>query len=140
MLVRAYRLADAASVAGLLGELGYPTTTERAATFAQPFVARADAALLVASVDGEVVGVIATCLVPRLDADEISCRITDLVVTGARRRRAQVGRLSLPPKPGRAMRARSASTSPPATGAPTRTRSTSASGFRDNARALTRRL
>ena len=45
--VRDYERADAEDVAGLLGEMGYPTSPERAAAFAHGFVERAEAALLV---------------------------------------------------------------------------------------------
>jgi GNAT superfamily N-acetyltransferase len=99
-----------------------------------------DAALLVATRGEEVVGLIATCLVPRMDEDRLSCRITDLVVA-ARHRRQGIGSALLRAA---ASRARSA-------GAGRLDLSTGDArsdahafyerlGFSDNARALTRRL
>jgi GNAT superfamily N-acetyltransferase len=138
--VRPYDPADAEAVAGLLGELGYATSPPLAAAFARRFGEDENASLLVATVDGDVVGLVATCLVPRLHNDGLSCRITDLVVTASRRRQGA----------GRALMAAAEATAR-AAGARRLDLSTgdwrsdahafyARLGFHDNARALTRRL
>jgi GNAT superfamily N-acetyltransferase len=71
--------------------MGYATSTEQAAEHARGFLARPGATLLVAVVEDAVVGMAASFLVPRLDVDVLSCRITDLVVAAASRRRG-IGR------------------------------------------------
>ena len=96
--------------------------------------------LLVATLGEEVVGLIATCLVPRMDEDRLSCRITDLVVA-ARHRRQGIGSALL----------RAAATRARSAGAGRLDLSTGDArsdahafyerlAFSDNARALTRRL
>jgi GNAT superfamily N-acetyltransferase len=91
MDVRSYRSSDARALARLLGEMGYAASGEQAAEYAAVFTRHQGAALVVAAVHGEVVGVAASVLVPRLDAERLSCRITDLVVRASARRRG-VGR------------------------------------------------
>jgi GNAT superfamily N-acetyltransferase len=138
--IRAYDPGDAASVAALLGELGYPASPARAATFAAAFAQRPGTALLVATVEGEVAGLVATCLVPRLDEDRLSCRITDLVVAGTRRRQG-VGRALVAAAEATA-RAAGARRLDLSTGDNRRDAHAfyERLGFRGNARALTRRL
>ena len=74
------------AVAGLLGELGYPATTELAAELLAVFAADPRSRVQVAVVDGDVAGLVATHVVPRLDADRRSCRVVDLVVAADHRR------------------------------------------------------
>jgi GNAT superfamily N-acetyltransferase len=78
---------DAAAVARLLAEMGYPTTPGAAAERIDRY-ARDDASRLqVADLSAEgVVGLVATHIVPRLDDDAIACRVTDLVVSLTHRR------------------------------------------------------
>jgi GNAT superfamily N-acetyltransferase len=86
MEVRAYRPSDLAALSELLGEMGYPVSETGAGEHAARFVSHPGAALLVACSDGRVVRLVAYCLVPRLDNERLSCRITDLVVSKAMRR------------------------------------------------------
>lgn len=83
--------SDAPAIAGLLGELGYPASSGEAAAHLDTFERDPASRVQVAVLDGVVVGLIATHLVPRFDAERLSCRILDLVVTGSCRR-AGVGR------------------------------------------------
>jgi N-acetylglutamate synthase-like GNAT family acetyltransferase len=89
--VRDARPADAAAITELLTQLGYPATVEFTAERLADFARDPASRVLVAERDGEVAGVVATHLVPRLDADSRSLRIVDLVVS-ERHRRAGVGR------------------------------------------------
>ena len=79
--------ADAEAVAALLADLGYPTSPAAASARIALFLDDPASRLLVADSDHRVVGLIAVHLVPRLDDDELTCRITDLVVAAAHRRR-----------------------------------------------------
>ena len=80
---------DAAAVASLLGELGYPTTEAEARERldSRDF---ASALVLVASEDDDVVGLLAADPVPYFPDGSMLLRITALVVT-ERRRRSKVG-------------------------------------------------
>lgn len=140
MVIRRYEPADDAAVAALLIEMGYSTSPQSAGRFAADFVARGDTSLLVATIDGEIAGLIATCLVPRLDEARLSCRITDLVVATSRRRQG-IGRSLV----------QAAEASARTAGATRLDLSTGdwrsdahafyeSMGFTDNARALTRHL
>src|SRR5215207_7527517 len=91
--VRAYVAEDAEAVAGLLSEMGYATSPQLADQYATRFTALPSAALLVAADDEAVIGLIAMCLVPRLDDECVSCRITDLVVARSHRRQGVGTRL-----------------------------------------------
>jgi GNAT superfamily N-acetyltransferase len=84
--IRAYAPDDAPALALLLGELGHPASAEQAAESAGAFASRPGATLLVAVEAGGIVGAAGSALVPRLDAERLSCRITELVVSAASRR------------------------------------------------------
>jgi GNAT superfamily N-acetyltransferase len=84
---------DAAVAAGLISEMGYPVSVTDAADLLKAFVADARSRVQVAVLAGEVVGLVATHVVPRLDADARSCRIVDLVVAERHRRRGIGGAL-----------------------------------------------
>ena len=86
MSIRDARPEDAAEVAVLLGELGYPGTPELTARNIQRFLDGPGFRLQVAHGADGVVGLVATHVVPRLDNDQITCRITDIVVASAHRR------------------------------------------------------
>jgi GNAT superfamily N-acetyltransferase len=81
---------DARGISVLLGDMGYPTTSEAAASLVQRFLKHLGSRLQIADGPDGPVGLIATQTVPRLDADVLSCRITDLVVS-ARHRRLGIG-------------------------------------------------
>jgi GNAT superfamily N-acetyltransferase len=85
--IRDAAAADAPAVGALLGELGYPATEAEAAARIGRYAADPASRLQVAEVDGALAGLVGTHLVPRMDADGTSCRITDLVVAAAHRRR-----------------------------------------------------
>jgi predicted N-acetyltransferase YhbS len=83
MQVRSMTPADAAAVASLCGELGYPTTPEQAR--ARLAAAHPDRDFMaVAEDDGQVVGCIHVAVRTGLDIDPRP-EITALVVTGTRR-------------------------------------------------------
>lgn len=87
LIVREARLEDADCVSTLLRELGYPSASEAIEGHIERFLEDPASRLAVAeSVDG-LVGLVATHIVPRLDEDELTCRITDIVVMPSQRRR-----------------------------------------------------
>ncbi len=85
--VRDASVGDAETVARLLAEMGYPTTPEAAAAHIERFGGDHASRLQVADLTAErVVGLVATHIVPRLDDDAFTCRVTDIVVSAAHRR------------------------------------------------------
>ncbi len=84
--------ADAADVAGLLGQLGYPMTARAAALRLEAVAGDPDAIVLVASGYGPVVGVIAVNWCPMLHHERPLARITTLVVDD-RARGSGIGRM-----------------------------------------------
>jgi len=78
---------DADAVAALLADLGYPTSRDAAAARVARFACEPASRLQVADSADGVVGLVATHMIPRLDDDRCSCRITDLVVAASHRRR-----------------------------------------------------
>jgi GNAT superfamily N-acetyltransferase len=89
MLIRDARPGDADHVAALLDDLGYPASPAQAAARLERLMADPASRVLVAEVDGAVVGLVATHLVPRLDDDRPSCRVLAMV-TARRHRRAGI--------------------------------------------------
>jgi ribosomal protein S18 acetylase RimI-like enzyme len=85
--IRPARHDDVAAVAGLLGELGYPTSPEQARAQLQRLNGRTDAGVLVADGAGAIAGVAAYQLVDLLERAAPQCRVTTLVVGAAHRRR-----------------------------------------------------
>jgi GNAT superfamily N-acetyltransferase len=78
---------DADAVARLLAELGYPTAARAAVAHITRFTDDPASRLQVAEDEKEgIVGLLRTHIVPRLDDDAVSCRITDLVVFPIHRR------------------------------------------------------
>jgi N-acetylglutamate synthase-like GNAT family acetyltransferase len=80
---------DAAAVARLLGELGYPSAPERVAVRLARLVDDPRSRVLVAERSGEVAGVAAWHAMPSLAHDEPACRLFALVV-GERWRRSGI--------------------------------------------------
>ncbi len=78
---------DAAAIALLMVELGYEISIAQALAGVRRFKHDSASRLLVAELSGDVIGLIGTHVVPRLDGDGFSCRITDLVVSARVRRR-----------------------------------------------------
>ena len=65
MLIRDARTGDADDVAVLLDDLGYPASHAQVAARLERVLADPASRILVAEVDGAVVGLVATHLVPR---------------------------------------------------------------------------
>ncbi|HEY7472512.1 MAG TPA: GNAT family N-acetyltransferase [Gemmatimonadota bacterium] len=84
MTVREARLDDAAALARLATELGYPTTVEEASRRAADVLARPGHAVFVAEVEGEVAGWIHVVESVTLESDR-SAEIGGLVVGDAHR-------------------------------------------------------
>ena len=85
-VIRKVRRGDAAAVAGLLGELGYPCTPAEAAGRLARLGRRSDEVF--AALDGRrVVGLVAIHLCHMLHTENAWCRVTALVVTESHRRR-----------------------------------------------------
>ncbi|HUZ00735.1 MAG TPA: GNAT family N-acetyltransferase [Thermomicrobiaceae bacterium] len=88
LTVRDAAAADAEAVAGLLEQLGYPTTARQAERRLQVLGGSADWRVL-AAVDpgGVVVGLVAAEVIPLLEHDDPVCRLAALVVDDAHRGR-----------------------------------------------------
>jgi GNAT superfamily N-acetyltransferase len=84
--IRKARRSDAAAVAGLLGELGYPCSARDAALRLAALSRKNDLAF--AAADGKrVVGLVALHFSSMLHTEGRWCRVTTLVVTESHRRR-----------------------------------------------------
>jgi GNAT superfamily N-acetyltransferase len=94
LAVRDATSSDAERVARPLTELGYSASEEFAAERLAYFKSEPHSRVLVVEAHGELVGLVATHLVPRLDTERRSRRIVDLVVAEDHRR-AGVGRTLL---------------------------------------------
>jgi GNAT superfamily N-acetyltransferase len=90
--VREAQRRDAAAVAALLGELGYPSTPEQAAERIERIAADSSTLLLVAEVEGEMAGLAALHVQNLVERDHVGCELAAMVV-GARFRRRRVGAL-----------------------------------------------
>jgi|SRR5690606_31302422 GNAT superfamily N-acetyltransferase len=90
-LIRPAQAQDAAGVAALLGELGYPCEREEAAGRLHALAEDPDQRLLVADLHGELVGLVALDLMYYLPLGARTCRITALAVADSVRRQG-VGR------------------------------------------------
>ena len=78
---------DTEAIAPLLGQLGYPASALELGERLERLTDHPDAEVLVAELDGEVVGVAAYHLVDLLERPDPQCRITALVVDDRYRRR-----------------------------------------------------
>jgi len=85
--IRTASLRDAAAIAPLLGQLGYPTHADELGGRLERMTEHPDVRVLVAELDGEVAGVAAYQLIDLLERPEPQCRITALVVDDRHRRR-----------------------------------------------------
>jgi RimJ/RimL family protein N-acetyltransferase len=85
-VVRPAGVADAATVAGLLTELGYPQDAQQAATKLAEWASDPRGTVLVAELDGNPTGVIAAHAVPYLERPGSFVRVVALVVDPGHRR------------------------------------------------------
>ena len=87
ILIREARRRDAAVVAALLAELGYPCTGDDAAERLRKLGAADKVFLATDGEGGAVLGLAATHLLPMLHTGDLWCRMTALVVTENQRRK-----------------------------------------------------
>lgn len=85
IVIRDAQHDDAAAIAQLLGELGYPNTPEFAMTKIQRMTGRRQDRILVAEKHSRVVGVLSLHIMPLLHKRGDLCRVSSLVVTGKSR-------------------------------------------------------
>ncbi len=85
--IRVAAQRDTQAIAPLLGQLGYPATALELGERLERLTDHPDAEVLVAELDGEVVGVAAYQLIDLLERPDPLCRITALVVDDRHRRR-----------------------------------------------------
>ena len=78
---------DAEAIAPLLGQLGYPASSLELGERLERLADHPDAEVLVAELDGQLVGVAAYQLIDLLERPDPQCRITALVVDDRYRRR-----------------------------------------------------
>lgn len=92
MVVREATTGDATALAPLLSELGYPSAPDQVrARLARLGADPASRVFVAESEDGELTGMVATHLFPRMDDDEFACRLIAMIVA-ERHRRTGVGR------------------------------------------------
>jgi GNAT superfamily N-acetyltransferase len=102
-LLREATPADAAAVATLLGELGYPCTRDEATARINVMASDDTMDLVVVDVHGDIRGLYSLDFMFYLPFGRLSCRITSLVVAPAHRH-AGIGRMMLKDAESRAMR------------------------------------
>jgi GNAT superfamily N-acetyltransferase len=85
--IRDAQPADAAAIAALLGELGYPADPLRVERRLRRISNDADSRLFVAELDGEVAGLAGLHLLPLVQRDEVGAELTAMVVGAAYRRK-----------------------------------------------------
>jgi len=78
---------DAEAIAPLLGQLGYPASADELGERIERLTDRPDGELLIAELDGDVVGLAAYQLIDVIERPDPQCRITSLVVDDRFRRR-----------------------------------------------------
>jgi len=93
MEVRPASAEDAAAIAPLLAELGYPVEPETARARLDRITAGAGRGVLLAEVDGVPAALIAYQLIEHLERPAPTCRITALVTDPEHRRRGAAARL-----------------------------------------------
>jgi len=91
--IRPFARADLPAVAALLGELGYPTTLDQMRARIDKIARHPDHATFVAVADGRVVGLTGAYVTPSYEHDEVTGRMTAVVVSATIRGRGIGARL-----------------------------------------------
>jgi GNAT superfamily N-acetyltransferase len=94
MVIRDPRDSDAAALARLLGQLGYPADEQTVRRRLASFAASPADRLFLAEVDGEVVGFAGIHVSPSIEHDADTAKVSTIVVDEAHRRRG-IGRALL---------------------------------------------
>jgi GNAT superfamily N-acetyltransferase len=89
-VIRDARPADAAAIAALLGELGYPAEAAQVERRLEGIAGDQSSRLFVVDVNGEVAGLGGLHVLPLIEHDELGCMLTAMVV-GAKHRRQGIG-------------------------------------------------
>lgn len=84
--IRDGRPADAAAIADLLAELGYPAEAARVERRLERIAADPGSRLFVAEVNGEIAGLGGLHMLPLVEHDELGCMLTAMVVRADHRR------------------------------------------------------
>ncbi|KAA0549840.1 GNAT family N-acetyltransferase [Bacillus sp. BGMRC 2118] len=87
MQIRVATLDDVEELAGLMGELGYPTTSEQMEHRLMNIQSNTSYHTLIAELDGEVVGMAGLCKGFFFEHDGINVRIVAFVVNASHRRK-----------------------------------------------------
>jgi N-acetylglutamate synthase-like GNAT family acetyltransferase len=90
LAIREARPADAAGIADLLGELGYPAEATPVQRRLERITHDPSSRLFVAEVNGEIAGLGGLHVLPLVEHDELGCMLTAMVV-GAEHRRQGIG-------------------------------------------------
>jgi GNAT superfamily N-acetyltransferase len=89
-VIRDARPADAAAIAGLLSELGYPAQAAQVERRLERIVDDPSSRLFVADVGGEIAGLGGLHVLPLVEHDEPGCMLTAMIV-GTEHRRQGIG-------------------------------------------------
>jgi GNAT superfamily N-acetyltransferase len=89
-MIRDARPADAAAIADLLGDLGYPAEAAPVQRRLERIAHDPSSKLFVAEVSGEIAGLGGLHVLPLVEHDELGCMLTAMVV-GAEHRRQGIG-------------------------------------------------
>jgi N-acetylglutamate synthase-like GNAT family acetyltransferase len=87
MTIRDARAEDAEALAGLIGQLGYPTTAEAVARRVAQLQASEADRVVVAELDGEIVGLASLHASLSVEYDEPAAKLSAIVVDESHRRR-----------------------------------------------------
>jgi GNAT superfamily N-acetyltransferase len=93
LVIRDAGSGDAAAIADLLGELGYPAEAARVRRRLERIAHDPSSKLFVAEVSGEIAGLGGLHVLPLVEHDEPGCMLTALVVAAAHRRQGVGGEL-----------------------------------------------
>jgi GNAT superfamily N-acetyltransferase len=89
-VIREARRSDAAAIAGLLSELGYPAEAAQVERRLDRIADDPSSRLFVAEANGDLAGLGGVHVLPLVEHDEVGCMVTAMVV-GAQHRRRGIG-------------------------------------------------